>query len=635
MKRAILLSVLFLIGTLAAPAQTFIQLWQVGIENNSQTDFAQENGIINFPPGSATAKDDDYYFAGIYPAPIGALAADEPANTNFERANLVVDTTNRIHFNLDASTIEPTTDLRLTIDVCCSDHREFQGTSGPIPFDIYFNDNFLSNETTSGVDGEEQIVTLNFTAGEVMAVTGAGGDNVVSIERVPGQGGAWMQFDYIRLEADADTLACSLPICSFQADRNVIAPGEQITLTWITAPGAAGRSIDNGVGSVEAQTTNGIGSMVLNPTQNTTYVLTSTLGGDTRTRNVTVQVAIIESFVASAFEVTPGTEVFLDWLVDPLASVSIDQGVGNVDADTIAGIGFTSVFPTELETIYTLTATRGGDVETATVTVLTNPFNQLWLLGVDDNSQAEFAQERDGPNPVPGNPFGVDDDYYFAGIFPAPIGALGSDEPVGNFERALLVVDPRVRIHFNLDAAQSDSTNQFRVRVNVCCSNHNDFNGFSGPIDFSVLFNGVSVLETSTNGVDGVDELLFTEVFTGAEVGAVVGENTVTIERKTDQGGSWMQFDQIILETKVASPETLRIPITDVAYDPTTGQFDITWVSEVGESYIVESSTDLMTWQPLETDYPTGGATGASTSYTGNFPQASNPVRFVRIRDPD
>ena len=63
---------------LGATAQNYVSVWQLGISNNSQTEFAQEDGNVNSAPGSATAKDDDYYFAGDYPEPIGSLAQDEP-----------------------------------------------------------------------------------------------------------------------------------------------------------------------------------------------------------------------------------------------------------------------------------------------------------------------------------------------------------------------------------------------------------------------------------------------------------------------------------------------------------------------------------------------------------------------------
>ena len=68
------------------------------------------------PPGSATAKDDDYYLAGSYPAPVGTLAGDEPI-ANFERAITAGDPRNRIHFPLGAAQVSADSRLRLTIDL--------------------------------------------------------------------------------------------------------------------------------------------------------------------------------------------------------------------------------------------------------------------------------------------------------------------------------------------------------------------------------------------------------------------------------------------------------------------------------------------------------------------------------------
>ena len=66
---------------------SFATLWQLGAEDHSTAPFSSENYSANAAPGSATVRDDDYYLAGTYAAPIGVLAADEPiapANT-FDR----------------------------------------------------------------------------------------------------------------------------------------------------------------------------------------------------------------------------------------------------------------------------------------------------------------------------------------------------------------------------------------------------------------------------------------------------------------------------------------------------------------------------------------------------------------------
>jgi len=77
-------------------------------------------------------------------------------------------------------------------------------------------------------------------------------------------------------------------------------------------------------------------------------------------------------------------------------------------------------------------------------------FVDLWSLGVANDTQSDFGTEQGGASAAPGSATTRDDDYYFAGTYPDPIGIVGIDEPFLDFERAILTVDPRVRIHFNL-----------------------------------------------------------------------------------------------------------------------------------------------------------------------------------------
>ncbi len=79
--------------------------------------------------------------------------------------------------------------------------------------------------------------------------------------------------------------------------------------------------------------------------------------------------SVITSFSASPLTINPGTSANLNWVVDATCSaVSIDQGVGNVLPQTTGGTGTVSVSP-ELTTTYTLSATRGAETATETVTV--------------------------------------------------------------------------------------------------------------------------------------------------------------------------------------------------------------------------------------------------------------------------
>lgn len=57
------------------------------------------------------------------------------------------------------------------------------------------------------------------------------------------------------------------------------------------------------------------------------------------------------------------------------------------------------------------------------------------------------------------------------------------------------------------------------------------------------------------------------------------------------------------------------------------------WRSEVGQSYVVETSTDLALWEELEDYWPVGGATEVVTAYE-HADAGSNPVgrRYYRVR---
>lgn len=82
-----------------------------------------------------------------------------------------------------------------------------------------------------------------------------------------------------------------------------------------------------------------------------------------------VQPLAINSFKPDLPAVALGDSIVLRWDVSKSATeISIDQGVGNVTAQTIAGVGSKVVTPTTT-TPYTLTIKRGAETLTATTTV--------------------------------------------------------------------------------------------------------------------------------------------------------------------------------------------------------------------------------------------------------------------------
>ena len=193
-------------------------------------------------------------------------------------------------------------------------------------------------------------------------------------------------------------------------------------------------------------------------------------------------------------------------------------------------------------------------------------FTQVWQVGFDDNSQAEFVQEDGGTNPPPGNPAARDDDYYFAGNF--SIGPVGADEAWANMERALTGTqvlagggDTADRWHFNLSAADSNALSTLRVTFDLTALGYWDSSdagvGAGGTVhDLSAFFNGVSIGNLSNVGAPNNWVL----TFNAGSVLATTGENILQINRTGGLSGDapdnigWIQYDFVRLEAD-AIPE--------------------------------------------------------------------------------
>jgi uncharacterized protein (DUF1800 family) len=181
-------------------ADSFEPVWQLGDDDASTAPFTQENFSSNAPPGSATAKDDDYYLAGTY-AGVGTVAAENLAN--FEHAVSQGDPRNRVHFQLGAAQAASTSRLRVTIDLRGGGAWVGQTVPGFSTHDI----TVTLNGQTIGVRNNitwDTILDFTVPASAVNAVTGA---NVLQIERTAGGNGGYILFDYLKLEADPDGLA--------------------------------------------------------------------------------------------------------------------------------------------------------------------------------------------------------------------------------------------------------------------------------------------------------------------------------------------------------------------------------------------------------------------------------------------
>ncbi|MEZ5324060.1 MAG: hypothetical protein R3F19_03235 [Verrucomicrobiales bacterium] len=589
---------------------SFVRLWQIGEDDESQGDFSQEMGV-NPPPGNPVGLDDDYYLAGTYPDPIGIVEQDEPW-TNFERAVTSGDSAIRVHFNLDDVQAHPEAVYRIGFDMFALGSAA--DGLGIHDLEYRMNDELLSEN----LQVEEPVYIERIVpSGDVNAVAG---ENVIEVTRVGGTDGSWIQFDFISFEVDTSAVGCSEAICNFASDRVVLSAGQSVTLSWVAHPSAElSLSPDTPITSE-----NGQGNIVLMPENNTTYTLTSTLNGVTDTREISVRVRAVESYTSTVAEVRAGEAFFLDWRVDPAAQVSI-SGIGAVDEQTFDGVGQIEIAGITATTTYTITATRGADVETQTVTVAFNPFSDLWQIGNDDGSQAEFAQENGNQNDLPGDPATLDDDYYFAGTYEDElIGTVDQDEEWATFERALTSGDLFSRIHFNLTDEEAALANEFRLTVDLILLGSG---GEESTHDLQVSFNDTVIGEQL--GV--ISPLLWQPIFSAESAGAVPGENLITIERTGGSGGSWIQFDYVALEINAmgaGGPADLRF--SDIALNKDNGNVVLTWTSRPDKTYLVESTEDFVQWEELTDGHQSEGEETTYTDVSG-FPATS--VRYYRVTE--
>ena len=238
-----------LLSVLVAPmaplaSAAFVQVWQLGVDNDSQGEFSQETGS-NVAPGAVTpvnavtpaqaadpafnltTHDDDFYFAGTYASPIGVVTNTEPLKA-LDRAltgdvnGANGDIWDRVHFNLDQASVVGSTELRLTIDLIGLgywDASDANAGSGSTAHDLKVSLNGVTIGTQTGISAATTWV-LNTTAGAVGATTG---ENVLEITRTGGLSGdasdnaGWIQYDFVRLESQSIPEPASLVLLAAAA----------------------------------------------------------------------------------------------------------------------------------------------------------------------------------------------------------------------------------------------------------------------------------------------------------------------------------------------------------------------------------------------------------------------------------
>lgn len=625
----------------ASARADFVTLWELGTDNGSQADFSQESGT-NPPPGTVShpdevepgrendinyvlpSKDDDYYFAGDYVDSVGLVAQDEPWKA-FERALTSGDTTSRIHFILTEEQAKPNNQLRFFVDLFAL------GSSGGVSsHDILILLNGVDIFSRTNIN-DATLLEITVSAGGVNAVAG---ENVLEFNRFGGSSSSWIQFDYLRAEVNTDV--CPEPLCSFSASADRLLPDEEVTLSWIASPSAT-LVLNPGAINLVPHSSNGIGSIKLIPKGTTNYVITATKGAETETAEALVTVPVILGFGSNRVGLSFNETATLFWAADPRATLTLDQGIGNLDDKTDElGLGSLDIAPGNQEKTYTLTAVRGMETETAEVTIGYGEFAVIWQLGTDDESQADFRQEG-GDNAPPGSPTGFDDDFYYPGVYADTVGTVYVGEnPATNFERAITSGAPTTRVHFYLNPPGPPSASRFRLAVDLFGGGWWDGAANAGGAGF-----GVHDVTININGfevwsqTDITGNTLADIELSAGEANIGPGGNIVEIVRTGgDNGvgnGAWIQFDYLKAEinTNVSAPVIPAPVITAVSRDAATGAITLTWTSQPGQTFAVKTSDNLGGWPTTVIATHPAGA-GGTTSFT-HQPAASTGTLYYKV----
>lgn len=194
-----------LTGLMAGSAWAgFTTKWSLGTTDDRASEFGSDLWGTHPAPGSPTARDDDYYLAGTYPAPIGVVATDEVL-TNLERAITSGSPVTRIHFPLSAA--EATAQLRVRLVIPLVDG----GFWDVIADDV--GRGFGSHEIEVRINGTLVSTQTHDWAGTLLVEVNAGdftpvvGENVIELTRSGGTADSWIQFDSLTLEIHPEALA--------------------------------------------------------------------------------------------------------------------------------------------------------------------------------------------------------------------------------------------------------------------------------------------------------------------------------------------------------------------------------------------------------------------------------------------
>jgi hypothetical protein len=275
-------------------------------------------------------------------------------------------------------------------------------------------------------------------------------------------------------------------IKSFSASPTPVQAGASTTLSWTTSK-ADSVIVTPG----DSETLSADGSIVLSPTDTTTYTLTAinSVGSKTATATVTVDAVnanTIGSFTASPSSIGPGGSSTLSWTSTGAARVAITPGTFT----STSASGSTTVSPAATTT-YKLTATNeaGGVVGTANATV--NVMQGAALPVVNSFTASPTGLSAGGSSTLNWATTGATAVTISPGTFRSA-SASGST-----------TVSPMATTTYTLTASNAAGSVQAAVTVAVQAATLPVINSFTAS-SANISAGGSSTLNWSTTGATGV-----------------------------------------------------------------------------------------------------------------------------------
>ncbi len=402
-----------------------------------------------------------------------------------------------------------------------------------------------------------------------------------------------------------------LEIRYFTSDFASAAQGDKVMLRWDATKDAA-LAIDNGVGSVTANSIAGVGNLEVTVNATATYTLTASRGTESKTAKITVRSV---SGVAAGWRVLEDFENYAAGPILGKGSWKNPEGVG-----TVIDLGINK----------TLGYDAGADIMALDLKSQTLKQGQKATLffriyGVADNKAPAVT--------------------LHVGMTDAPIRSSGdlntSVGPYVRFEKFVdeetIAVQARNGVGASFDPAPL--TLDYGTAYNVWLDIQND------PIDTGDIFTvyiqkqGASTRTLlfdkyiSDRAPQGNDQALgaatpdLTSVFVSAP-GTGQGVNAVLFDDFYLSRGAFVSTVPVPVSTFVKVDAPKEIKISSSAFDRASSSFTLAWSSTAGTKYSVQKAT-AVTGPWIDAANVTG--TGTTTSYTDKAPGSTTSFYTIRF----